>query len=69
MKNGNLIKSIESNAGFNSNIKISNDKFMIVDLNNTIRCFSINDGKEIWNFETENPFIKSIKKLSLNNKR
>ena len=65
LKNGNLIKSIESNAGFNSNIKISNDKFMIVDLNNTIRCFSINDGKEIWNFETENPFIKSIKKLSL----
>ena len=38
---------------------------MIVDLNNTIRCFSINDGKEIWNFETENPFIKSRKKLSL----
>ena len=65
LKNGNLIKSIESNAGFNSNIKISNDKFMIVDLNNTIRCFSINDGKEMWNFETENPFIKSKKKLSL----
>ena len=65
LKNGNLIKSIESNAGFNSNIKISNDKFMIVDLNNTIRCFSINDGKEMWNFETENPFIKSRKKLSL----
>ena len=65
LKNGNLIKSIESNAGFNSNIKISNDKFMTVDLNNTIRCFSINDGKEMWNFETENPFIKSRKKLSL----
>ena len=65
LKNGNLIKSIESNAGFNSNIKISNDKFMIVDLNNTIRCFSINDGKEMWNYETENPFIKSRKKLSL----
>ncbi len=65
LKNGKLIKSIESNTGFNSNIKISNDKFMIVDLNNTIRCFSINDGKEMWNFETENPFIKSRKKLSL----
>jgi len=65
LKNGNLIKSIESNAGFNSNIKIYNDKFLIVDLNNTIRCFSSIDGKEIWNFETENPFIKSIKKLSL----
>ncbi len=65
LSNGKLIKSIVSNTGFNSNIKISNDKFMIVDLNNTIRCFSIKDGKEIWNFETENPFIKSRKKLSL----
>ena len=65
LNNGNLIKSIENNAGFNSNIKISNDKFFIVDLNNVIRCFSINDGNELWNFETENPFIKSRKKLSL----
>ena len=65
LKNGNLIKSIESNAGFNSNIKVSNDKFLVVDLNNTIRCFSTNNGKEIWNFETENPFIKSRKKLSI----
>ena len=65
LKNGNLIKSIESNAGFNSNIKFSNDKFLVVDLNNTIRCFSTNNGKEVWNFETENPFIKSRKKLSI----
>ena len=65
LSNGNLIKSIENNAGFNSNIKIYNDKFLIVDLNNTIRFFSINNGKELWNFETENPFIKSRKKLSL----
>ena len=65
LSNGKLIKSVESNIGFNSNIKIYNNKFLIVDLNNTIRCFSINDGKEIWNFETENPFIKSRKKLSL----
>ena len=32
---------------------------------NTIRCFSINSGKEIWNFQTDNPFIKSQKKMSL----
>jgi len=65
LNNGNLIKSIESNTGFNSNIKVSKDKFFIVDLDNTIRCFSIKDGLEIWNFDTENPFIKSRKKLSL----
>ena len=65
LKNGNLIKSVETNTGFNSNIKVSENKFIIIDLNNTIRCFSIINGKELWNFETENPFIKSRKKLSL----
>ena len=65
LHNGDLIKAIEVNTGFNSNIKIYNDKFLIVDLNNTIKCFSINDGNELWSFETEDPFIKSKKKLSL----
>jgi len=65
LNDGNLIKSIESNTGFNSNIKVSNDRFFIVDFENTIRCFSTKDGLELWNFDTENPFIKSKKKLSL----
>ena len=63
--NGNLIKSIESNTGFNSNIKVSKDRILIVDFDNKIRCFSTKDGSELWNFDTENPFIKSKKKLSL----
>ena len=63
--NGNLIKSIENNTGFNSNIKVSKDRFLIVDFDNKIRCFSTKDGSELWNFDTENPFIKSKKKLSL----
>ena len=65
LKDGNLIKSIESNTGFNSNIKVSNDRFFIVDFENTIRCFSTKDGLELWRFDTENPFIKSKKKISL----
>ena len=65
LNNGSLIKSIESNTGFNSNIKVSNNKFFIIDFENKIRCFSTIDGSELWNFETENPFIKSKKKLSL----
>jgi outer membrane protein assembly factor BamB len=65
LNDGNLIKSIESNTGFNSNIKVSNDKFFVVDFENTIRCFSTKDGLELWSFDTENPFIKSKKKLSL----
>ena len=65
LKDGSLIKTIESNTGFNSNIKVHNEKIFIVDFENTIRCFSTKNGLELWNFNTENPFIKSKKKLSL----
>ena len=65
LENGNLIKLIEGNSGFNSNIKIYDDKFFIVDFDNNIRCFSTKNGLELWSFDTENPFIKSKKKLSL----
>ena len=64
LKDGSLIKSIESNTGFNSNIKVFKESFIVIDFENTIRCFS-KDGVELWNFNTENPFIKSKKKLSI----
>ena len=63
--NGDMIWSKDSFSPFNSNIKIFEDRFMAVDFDNVIRCFSIKDGKELWKFETENSFIKSQKKLSL----
>jgi len=65
LTNGELIWSKNSLSPFNSNIKIINDTFMSIDFDNVIRCFSIEDGNEIWNFKTENSFIKSQKKLSL----
>ena len=65
LNNGELNWSKESLAPFNSNIKIFKDKFIALDFENIIRCFSIKDGTEIWNFSTENLFIKSQKKLSL----
>ena len=63
--NGDLNWSIKSRTGFNSNAKITKNRVIAVDFDNVIRAFSINDGKELWNFVTENPFIKSQKKLSL----
>ena len=63
--NGDLNWSIKSRTGFNSNAKITKNRVIVVDFDNVIRAFSINDGKELWNFVTENPFIKSQKKLSL----
>ena len=65
LQDGSLIKTIENNTGFNSNIKVIDEKFFVIDFNNTIRCFSAKDGSELWSFNTENPFVKSKKKLSL----
>ena len=58
-------------APFNSQIKVFKDKFFVVDFENILRCFSIKNGTEIWNFKTEKSFIKSQQKLSLiiNNNR
>ena len=65
LKNGNLIWSKNNLAPFNSQIKIYKDKFFIIDFSNTLRCFSIKDGEELWNIKTENSLIRSQKKLSM----
>ena len=65
LSNGDVNWSKYSQSSFNSNIKIINDRFITIDFENVIRCFSIKDGKELWNFKSENSFIKSQKKLSL----
>jgi outer membrane protein assembly factor BamB len=63
--NGELIWSKYNLAPFNSQIKIYEDKFFIIDFSNTLRCFSIKDGKELWNIKTESSLIRSQKKLSM----
>lgn len=65
LKNGNLIWSKNNLAPFNSQIKIYKDKFFIIDLSNTLRCFSLKTGDELWNIKTENTLIRSQKKLSM----
>ena len=64
LNDGKLIWSSYNIAPFNSQVKIHKDKFFVVDFENILRCFSIADGKEIWNFKTEKSFIKSQQKLS-----
>jgi hypothetical protein len=65
LENGGLNWKTESISPFNSNIAVQADRFVTVDFDNVIRCFSAVDGKELWNFKTENTFIKSQKKLSV----
>ena len=64
INNGNLNWSKNNSAPFNSQVKIFKDKFFVIDFENILRCFSLNDGKEVWNVKTEKSFIKSQQKLS-----
>ena len=62
---GELLWTKKNNAPFNSQVKIYKDKIYVIDFENTLRAYSINDGKEIWNRKTQNSLIRSQKKLSL----
>ena len=65
LKNGDLIWKKNNSSPFNSQIKIFKDRFFVVDLENVLRCYSIKNGNEIWNFKSESSYINSQNKLSL----
>ena len=62
---GNLLWTKNNSSPFNSQIKIFKDKLYVVDFENVLHCYSIKNGNKIWNFKSENVFIKSQKKLSI----
>ena len=65
IETGELIWSKKNLAPFNSQIKIYSDTFFIIDFSNTLRCFSLKNGDEIWSVGTQNSLIRSQKKLSM----
>ena len=65
LNNGTLIWSKKNNAPFNSQVKIQKDRFFVVDYTDTLKCFSIKNGKEIWKSTSESSLIKSKDRLSL----
>ncbi len=65
LSNGELIWTKTNLAPFNSEIKIYKDRFFLIDYSNTLRCFSLKNGDELWNLKTENSLIRSQKKLSM----
>jgi outer membrane protein assembly factor BamB len=65
LETGDLIWSKNNSAPFNSQIKIYKDRFFLIDFTNTLRCYSLKNGKELWNFQTESALIRSQKKLSM----
>ena len=65
IETGDLIWSKNNSAPFNSQIKIYKDRFFLIDFTNTLRCYSLKSGEELWNFQTESALIRSQKKLSM----
>jgi outer membrane protein assembly factor BamB len=65
IRDGELNWSNNGSYSFNSEIKKTNKKFFAIDYKNTLRSFDINDGTELWNFQTEDSFAMSGSKNSL----
>ena len=65
VETGQLMWSKHNGAPFNSQIKIYKDKVFVIDFSNTLRCFSLKNGDELWNVKTESSLIRSQKKLSM----
>ena len=63
--NGDLLWRKTNSAAFNSEIKIAENKIFTVDYDNILKCFSIENGNLLWEYQTENTLIKSTKKTSL----
>jgi outer membrane protein assembly factor BamB len=62
---GELLWTKTNIVPFNSNIKIKDDVFYVVDYKNILRSISIQDGSEIWNLKTEESLTKSNTKISI----
>ena len=65
LKSGELNWSKNGDYSFNSEIKKNDKKFFIIDYKNTLRSFNVDDGVELWNFQTEDSFAISDTKNSL----
>ena len=63
--NGKLLWTLDHEVSFMSQIKIDDDKFYLLDANNTFICFSVLDGKKIWQFKSKKKIINSQKETSV----
>ena len=65
IETGDIIWSKNNAVPFNSEIKIKDNFFYVVDYKNILRSFSIKDGLEVWNLKTEESLTKSNTKISV----
>jgi len=52
-------------SSFNSQIKIFENKAFVIDMENQLRCFSLESGEIVWSVKTQQSLLRSQKKQSL----
>ena len=52
-------------SSFNSQIKIFENKAFVIDMENQLRCFSLETGEILWSVKTQQSLLRSQKKQSL----
>ena len=62
---GELIWQKNNPIPFYSQIKIFDNKIFVVDFENVLHCFALNNGDSLWKVKTEKSFIRSQKKSSI----
>ena len=65
-KNTGVLKwKKKHSSSFNSQIKIFENKALVIDMENQLRCFSLETGEIIWSVKTQQSLLRSQKKQSL----
>ena len=65
-KNTGKLKWMKKHSSsFNSQIKIYENKALVIDMENRLRCFSLDTGEPIWSVKTQRSLLRSQKKQSL----
>ncbi len=62
---GELKWKKKHSSSFNSQIKIFENKALIIDMENNLRCFSLQTGDLLWSVKTQQSLLRSQKKQSL----
>ena len=62
---GKLKWKKKHSSSFNSQIKIFENKALVMDMENQLRCFSLETGQLLWSVKTQQSLLRSQKKQSL----
>ena len=62
---GELKWKKKNSSSFNSQVKIFENKALVIDMENQLRCISLSSGEILWSVKTQQSLLRSQKKQSL----